>query len=63
VIDIHSYSHIVKQLRNFFQDRKGFVEVPAQSRLSILAACEDPETISQFVFSGVFTISRTFRVG
>lgn len=51
--DIRAYNHIVRQLRCFFQDMKGFVEVPAQSRLSILAACEDPETITQFVFSGV----------
>lgn len=51
--DIHAYNYIVRQLRRFFQDQKDFIEVPAQSRLSILAACEDPKTISQFVFSGV----------
>src|SRR5438128_11894483 len=49
----HAYSYITHQLREFFQHKKGFVEVPAQSRLSILAACEDPKTISQFVFSGI----------
>jgi len=53
VQDLFSYNHIIRELRHFFQEKKGFVEVPAQSRLSILAACEDPETISQFVFSGV----------
>ena len=53
MLDMHAYSYIIRQLRRFFQDQKAFVEVPAQSRLSILAACEDPETISQFVFSGV----------
>jgi aspartyl/asparaginyl-tRNA synthetase len=53
VQDIFSYNYIVKQLRHFFQEKKGYVEVPAQPRLSILAACEDPETITQFVFSGV----------
>jgi aspartyl/asparaginyl-tRNA synthetase len=53
VLDIYSYNYLVKQLRYFFQEKKGFVEVPAQNRLSILAACEDPKTISQFVFSGV----------
>jgi aspartyl/asparaginyl-tRNA synthetase len=53
VQDLFAYNQIVRKLRQFFQDTKGFVEVPAQSRLSILAACEDPETISQFVFSGV----------
>lgn len=42
------YHTMVQKLRNFFQEKKGFIEVPAQSRLSILAACEQPETISQF---------------
>lgn len=51
--DIFAYNQIVKKLRNFFQNQLGYVEVPAQSRLSILAACEDPETITQFIFSGV----------
>lgn len=51
--DIYMYNDIIKKLRNFFQEKKGFIEVPSQSRLSILAACEDPETISQFVFSGI----------
>ncbi len=51
--DIRAYNYIVQQMRRFFQDVKGFIEVPSQSRLSILAACEDPKTISQFVFNGV----------
>lgn len=51
--DIRAYNYIVQQMRRFFQEQKGFIEVPSQSRLSILAACEDPKTISQFVFSGV----------
>ncbi len=51
--DIRAYNHIIQQMRRFFQETKGFVEVPSQSRLSILAACEDPKTITQFVFSGV----------
>src|SRR5690606_27149814 len=50
---IRAYNYIVQQMRRFFQDKKGFIEVPSQSRLSILAACEDPKTISQFVFNGV----------
>jgi len=53
VQDIFAYDYLTRKLRQFFQEQKGFVEVPSQSRLSILAACEDPETISQFVFSGV----------
>ncbi len=51
--DTLMYNYIVKKLRTFFQDKHGFIEVPSQSRLSILAACEDPKTIAQFVFSGV----------
>ena len=47
------YNNAVKRMREFFQDEKGFIEVPAQSRQSILAACEDPATISQYIFSGI----------
>ena len=51
--DAFVYNFITKNLRNFFQDELGYIEVPAQSRLSILAACEDPTTIAQFNFGGV----------
>ena len=51
--DIKTFSYISERLSYFFRSRKNFVEVPAQSRLSILAACEDPETVSPFIFSGV----------
>ena len=44
------YHKVVDKMRKFFKDAKNFNEVPTQSRLSILAACEDPKTISQFVF-------------
>ena len=47
------YDKVVTRMRRFFKDAKNFVEVPTQSRLSILAACEDPKTISQFVFDGI----------
>ncbi|MBS3150342.1 transposase [Candidatus Woesearchaeota archaeon] len=49
--DIRAYNTIVNKLRAFFLE-KGFIEVPAQSRLSILAACEDPKTICKFKFNG-----------
>ena len=49
--NIFHYDFIIRKFRDFFQNRKKFVEVPAQSRLSILAACEDPETISMFNFN------------
>lgn len=51
--DIFMFNNIIKKFRKFFQEEKGFIEVPAQSRLSILAACEDPKTISQFNFSDI----------
>jgi len=49
MLDLKEYNFAVSKLRQFFT-AKGFVEVPVQSRLSILAACEDPTTISQFKF-------------
>lgn len=47
------YNAMVRALRAFFQEKKGFIEVPAQSRLSILAACEQPETITQFTLNNI----------
>ena len=38
-------------MRTFFQS-KGFLEVPTQSRLSILAACENPHSITTFNYQG-----------
>jgi aspartyl/asparaginyl-tRNA synthetase len=38
-------------MRDFFL-QKGFVEVPTQSRLSILAACENPHSITTFTYQG-----------
>jgi aspartyl/asparaginyl-tRNA synthetase len=38
-------------MRSFFL-RKGFVEVHTQNALSILAACEDPKTISTYQYNG-----------
>lgn len=49
--NIHHYSQMIKKLRYFFQEKKGFIEVPSQCRLSILAACEDPGTITKFSFN------------
>ncbi len=47
------YDFMTRKLRQFFQEKKGFIEVPAQSRLSILAACEDPKTITQYMLGGI----------
>lgn len=51
LIDSQEYSEVSIKLKKFFGD-KGFIEVHTQSRLSILAACEDPTTISTFNYSG-----------
>lgn len=45
------YDAVVKKLRCFFSN-KGFLEVHTQSRLSILAACEDPYTIATYSYAG-----------
>jgi elongation factor P--beta-lysine ligase len=45
------YHKMVQKMRNFFLDR-GYYEVPVQSRLSILAACENPHSIKTFEYGG-----------
>lgn len=45
------YSLLVNKMRVFFRER-GFIEVPTQSRLSILAACENPYSIATFEYNG-----------
>tara|TARA_R110000772_G_scaffold43995_2_gene101247 strand:- start:5240 stop:6073 length:834 start_codon:yes stop_codon:yes gene_type:complete len=50
--DTKAYNSLVQKLREFFL-QKNFLEVPVQSRLSILAACEDPHTVSTFTYDGV----------
>jgi aspartyl/asparaginyl-tRNA synthetase len=46
-----TYHELVQKMREFFLD-KGFMEVPTQSRLSILAACENPHSIVKYKFDG-----------
>ena len=45
------YHELVTKLRTFFIQRN-FLEIDTQSRLSILAACEDPNTITTFAVGG-----------
>jgi aspartyl/asparaginyl-tRNA synthetase len=45
------YNDLVQKMRKFFL-KKGFIEVPTQSRLSILAACENPHSIATFNYNG-----------
>ncbi len=50
-VDPVEFHNAVKKLRSFFES-KGFIEVHTQNRLSILAACEDPTTISTYNYGG-----------
>ncbi len=45
------FDKTVFKMREFFKS-KGFLEVHTQTRLSILAACEDPTTISTYDYAG-----------
>ena len=45
------YNELVQKMREFFLN-KNFIEVPAQSRLSILAACENPHSVKRFEYCG-----------
>jgi len=47
-----NFDEVVKKLRGFFLS-KNFKETFPQPRMSILAACENPESISSYVFSGI----------
>lgn len=55
IIDTADFDKIVRLLRTFFQN-KGFLEAHPQNRLSILAACEDPKTISTFNYKNPTTL-------
>jgi aspartyl/asparaginyl-tRNA synthetase len=50
IINSEDFHFVVNKLRTFFTN-KGFIEVHTQNRLSILAACEDPTTISTFHYA------------
>ncbi len=51
VDDPVTYSKLINKLREFCL-KKGFYEVSVQDRLSILAACEDPETVATYDYAG-----------
>ena len=51
VVSASNFHKTLNLLRSFFLG-KNFVETHTQSRLSILAACEDPETIQIFNYQG-----------
>ena len=47
-----NFDYVVGKMRSFFRDVKGFKEVHTQNKKSILAACEDPRTISTYDYEG-----------
>jgi aspartyl/asparaginyl-tRNA synthetase len=51
VEDTLAFSAVANKLRTFCLD-KGFYEVSTQDRLSILAACEDPDTVATYEYAG-----------
>ena len=51
LIDPKKYTKTLDLLRSFFLS-KNFLEVHTQNRLSILAACEDPETVASYNYGG-----------
>jgi len=50
IIDSNDFSTVVNKLRKFFLE-KNFIEVHAQNRLSILAACEDPFNVQTYNYA------------
>ena len=50
--DYRNFDAVVSKLRTFFREVKGFKEVHSQNKLSILAACEDPNTIATYNYNG-----------
>lgn len=49
--DTKAFDATVTKLREFFHS-KGYVECSVQDRRSILAACEDPDTVATFNYQG-----------
>lgn len=46
------YHFVVKKIRAYFEDERGFLESPVQCRLSCLSACEDPKTVTTLRHKG-----------
>jgi aspartyl/asparaginyl-tRNA synthetase len=51
-VDPFEYDQVIKELDSFFKG-KGFIQAYAQNRRSIMAACEDPTTMTTYNYSGV----------
>lgn len=59
MFDTYGYSQAIAKLRQFFFEQKGFIEVPAQCRTSILSACEDPKTMTLYQMDQSFPLPQT----
>jgi aspartyl/asparaginyl-tRNA synthetase len=58
-VNCQDFHNAVQKMREFFVS-KGFIEVHTQNKLSILAACEDPTTMSTFSYAGnVYPLPQT----
>ncbi len=58
-IDSRKFNFVIGKLRTFFLS-KGYIECHTQSKLNVLAACEDPSTISTYEIGGkMFPQSQT----
>ena len=47
ITNLKSYNTLVQKMRDFFLN-KGFIEVATQPNLTILSACENPHSVTQF---------------
>ena len=50
-VNCQDFHNAVQKMREFFIS-KNFIEVHTQDKLSILAACEDPQTMASYNYSG-----------
>lgn len=50
VVNPKEFSFVINKLRTFFLE-KGFLEVHTQNRISIMAACENPNSIASYNFA------------
>ncbi len=58
-VNCQDFHNAVQKMREFFIS-KGFIEVHTQTKLSILAACEDPSTMATYNYAGaVYPLPQT----
>lgn len=61
ITSIREFDSCNRRLREIFSDH---IEVPTQSQIGILPACEQPETVSTFQFQGlVYPLPQTGQIG